>query len=229
MNDAHTSQLGSRRGCTGPRSPRIVLATHNAKKLRELERVLAEHLGDEARGLVVSSADLALPDVVEDGLTFADNAVLKARAAAHHSGLLAVADDSGLIVDVLGAAPGILSARWAGRHGDDTANNALLLAQLADIAPEHRGARFMCAAALAWPDGRAHVEIGEMRGTLLSAPRGAGGFGYDPLFVPEDPSAEGRTCAELTPQEKDQISHRGRALRALVGIVVSALREGPGL
>jgi XTP/dITP diphosphohydrolase len=124
-----------------------------------------------------------------------------------------VADDSGLAVDALNGMPGVLSARWAGRHGDDTANLELLLAQLGDVPDERRGAAFVCAAALVRPDGTEAVEHGEWRGRIVRAPRGAGGFGYDPIFVPD---GESRTSAELTPAEKDAASHRGRAMRALL-------------
>ncbi len=145
-------------------------------------------------------------------MTFAENALLKAQAVAVATGLPAVADDSGLCVDVLGGAPGVFSARWCGRHGDDAANLELLLAQLPDVAPEHRGADFVCAAALALPGGAERVAQGRLDGTLTSAPRGSNGFGYDPIFVPD---GEGRTTAELSAAEKNAISHRGRAFRAL--------------
>lgn len=198
---------------------KIVLASHNAKKLKELREVLAGAIDGFDPALVVSSAELGLTDPVEDGVSFEENALIKARSAARESGLIAIADDSGLAVDILGGSPGIFSARWSGRHGDDAANNALLLAQLADIAPAHRGAQFVCAAAAVIPhsDGgsaREVVELGTMRGALLRAPRGEGGFGYDPLFV-----AEGyeKTSAELTAEEKNAISHRGKAFRALAG------------
>lgn len=196
---------------------KVVLASHNAKKLDELRDVLTSRVPSLAPESIVSSRELGLTEPVEDGITFAANALIKARAAAKESGLIAIADDSGLSVDVLGGAPGIFSARWSGRHGDDAANNALLLAQLADIAPQFRGAKFVCAAALVVPGvARAAaseaIEIGEMHGTLLSAERGTGGFGYDPLFVPEGYTV---TSAELDADEKNAISHRGKAMRAL--------------
>lgn len=199
---------------------RVVLASHNTGKLEELRRILADAVPSLTREQVVSSAGIALPDVVEDQVTFEGNALIKARAAASATGLLAVADDSGLAVDVLGGSPGIFSARWSGRHGDDAANNALLLAQLSDIADPHRGARFVCAAALVSPDGREIVLRGEMTGRLLTTGRGEGGFGYDPLFVPD---GETRTSAELTAAEKDAISHRGKAFRAIAGHVAELL------
>lgn len=204
---------------------KIVLASHNAKKLKELREVLAGAIDGFDPALVVSSAELGLTDPVEDGVSFEENALIKARSAARESGLIAIADDSGLAVDILGGSPGIFSARWSGRHGDDAANNALLLAQLADIAPAHRGAQFVCAAAAFIPHsdgGRARevVELGTMRGALLREPRGEGGFGYDPLFVPEGYE---KTSAELTAEEKNAISHRGKAFRALAGRLASLI------
>ncbi|GAA2713741.1 MULTISPECIES: RdgB/HAM1 family non-canonical purine NTP pyrophosphatase [Streptomyces] len=193
---------------------RLVLATRNAGKITELRAILgAAGLDVE---LVGTDAYPDVPDVKETGVTFAENALLKAHALARATGLPAVADDSGLCVDVLGGAPGILSARWAGRHGDDRANLELLLAQLSDIADEHRGAHFACAAALALPDGTERVVEGRLEGTLRRAPSGSGGFGYDPILQPLDDT---RTCAELTPQEKNAISHRGKAFRGLVPVI----------
>lgn len=204
-----------------PVGARLVLATHNRGKLVELTAILAGIPGlDLGPGAVVCAADLGSPEPVEDGVTFAENSLIKARALAAATGLPAVADDSGLAVDVLGGAPGIFSARWAGRHGDDRANLELLLAQLAEIAPPHRGAAFVCAAALVTPGGAEHVCLGELRGTLLTAPRGAGGFGYDPILVPE---GESKSCAELTSAQKNAISHRGRALRSLAPQIAEAM------
>lgn len=202
-------------------SPRLVLATHNAHKVGELRAILAPVLPELAGDDVVGARDVGAPEPVEDGVTFEANALIKARALAAFTGLPAVADDSGLAVDVLGGAPGIFSARWSGRHGDDAANLALLLAQVSDIAPEHRGARFVCAAALVTPDGFEHVETGALVGTLTYEPRGAGGFGYDPALVP---LGESRTCAELSPDEKNAISHRGQAFRALAPVIARVLR-----
>lgn len=190
---------------------RIVLATRNDHKVGELRGILADILGELDLEIVGLSEFPDAPDVIEDGVTFAENAILKARAAAMATGLPALADDSGLAVDVLGGAPGIFSARWAGRHGDDRANYELLLAQTADVRDEHRGAGFVCAAVLALPDGRVLVEEGQFRGTLARAPRGANGFGYDPILL----LADGRTAAELSPEEKNAMSHRGNAFRAL--------------
>jgi XTP/dITP diphosphohydrolase len=214
-----------------PASARLVLASHNRKKLVELLAILRTQPGLDALAddAVVTAGDLGAPEPVEDGVTFAENALIKARALAAATGLPAVADDSGLSVDVLGGAPGIFSARWAGRHGDDVANLGLLLAQLGDVRDEHRGAAFVCAAALVTPDGREEVALGEMPGVLVREPRGAHGFGYDPILVPaEQPAgpdgAPGRrTSAELTPDEKNAVSHRGKALRALAPAVAAAL------
>lgn len=201
---------------------RLVLATHNAHKLGELRDILCGR--DGVVGLapeeIVSAADLAAPEPVEDGVTFADNALIKARALAGAAGVPVIADDSGLAVDVMGGAPGIFSARWAGRHGDDAGNLDLLLAQLADVRDEHRGARFVCAAALVTPTGEETVQIGEMPGTLLRERRGSGGFGYDPILVPE---GESRSAGELSAAEKNAISHRGKAFRALVPAIAAAL------
>ena len=200
---------------------RVVLATHNRGKLAELRDLLAPALpGADVERLVVDAAAAGAPDVVEDGTTFEANALLKARAATAATGLIAVADDSGLAVDVLGGAPGIFSARWSGRHGDDAANLRLLLAQLSDVPDAHRGAQFVCAAALVTPDGREHVETGTLRGALLREPVGDGGFGYDPVLRPD---GSDRTCAELTRAEKNAISHRGLAMRALLPHLLAAL------
>jgi XTP/dITP diphosphohydrolase len=137
-----------------------------------------------------------------------------------HTGLPTVADDSGLAVDALNGMPGIFSARWAGAHGDDRANLDLVLGQLADVPDDRRGAAFVCAAAYALPDGRSEVVLGELRGTLIRAPRGTNGFGYDPIFVPEGLAV---TSAELSPDDKDAISHRGQAFRALAPLLAAAL------
>ncbi|MEU1375785.1 RdgB/HAM1 family non-canonical purine NTP pyrophosphatase [Streptomyces triculaminicus] len=193
---------------------RLILATRNAHKVTELRAILAGAGLDVE--LVGADAYPEIPDVKETGVTFAENALLKAHALARATGHPAVADDSGLCVDVLNGAPGIFSARWAGRHGDDKANLDLLLAQLSDIADEHRGAHFACAAALALPDGTERVVEGRLQGTLRHEPAGSGGFGYDPVL---QPLGESRTCAQLTAEEKNAISHRGEAFRALVPVV----------
>lgn len=197
---------------------RIVLASRNQGKIAELRRILG--------GLDVVGLDAfpGAPDVPETELTFEDNALLKARAIAAFTGLPAVADDSGLCVDALNGMPGVLSARWSGRFGDaagdrDTANLQLVLDQLADVPDGLRGAAFVCAAALVVPGGAEHCVEGRMRGALVREPRGTGGFGYDPIFVPD---GETRTTAEMSPAEKDAISHRGKAFRALADLVAAA-------
>ncbi|MDI6408288.1 RdgB/HAM1 family non-canonical purine NTP pyrophosphatase [Streptomyces albus] len=200
---------------------RLILATRNAHKVTELEAILAD-AGIDLE-LVGADAYPEVPDVKETGVTFAENALLKAHALAQATKLPAVADDSGLCVDVLGGAPGIFSARWAGRHGDDRANLELLLAQLSDIDTPHRAAHFECAAALTLPDGTERVVAGQLRGTLRHAPAGSGGFGYDPILQPD---GETRTCAELSAEEKNAISHRGKAFRALAPLVREALGLG---
>jgi XTP/dITP diphosphohydrolase len=200
----------------------IVLATRNAKKITELQRIL---LAAGLTDVELAGPELyaALPEIPETGLTFAENALIKARAVAAATGLPAVADDSGLCVEALNGMPGILSARWSGRFGDlpagpgrDVSNLQLVLDQVADVPDEALGANFTCAAALVTPDGSEHVVEGVVTGHLIRAPRGDGGFGYDPIFVPE---GETRTTSELSPQEKDAISHRGRAFRALVPLL----------
>jgi XTP/dITP diphosphohydrolase len=191
---------------------RVVLATRNSGKVAELRRILA--------GLDVDLVGLdAVPEVgeiAETGETFADNALLKARTVAALTGLPAVADDSGLTVAALGGMPGVLSARWSGRHGDDEANLRLVLGQLADVPDERRHAAFVCAAAAALPDGHVRVVEALLEGTLTREPRGTGGFGYDPIFVP---LGDSRTTAEMTAAEKDAISHRGQAFRALAPLL----------
>lgn len=189
---------------------RVLLATRNAGKIEELREILAEaapHIE-----LVGLNAVADYPETPETELTFAGNALLKARDGVEHTGLATIADDSGLAVDALNGMPGVLSARWAGSAKDDAANNALLLDQLADVPDGLRGAKFVCAAAIVWPDGRELVVHGEMHGTVGRAPKGANGFGYDPLFTPE---GFDRTSAELTAAEKNAISHRGKAFREL--------------
>ncbi len=194
---------------------RLILATRNAGKITELHAILAD--AGLTHDLVGADAYPEIPDVKETGVTFAENALLKAHAMARATGLPAVADDSGLAVDVMGGAPGIFSARWSGTHGDDAANLNLLLAQLADIDHPHRTAHFACAAALALPDGTQRVvRQGRCRGTLRHTPAGTNGFGYDPILQPDGHDV---TCAELTPAEKNAISHRGKAFRALVPAV----------
>jgi XTP/dITP diphosphohydrolase len=161
--------------------------------------------------------------VAETGATFAENALLKAHAIASFTHLAAVADDSGLCADALNGMPGVLSARWSGRHGDAAANLRLLLDQLGDTPDSRRGAQFRCAAALVLPGGQEHVSEGVLSGRLIREPRGVNGFGYDPIFVPD---SDQRTTAELSPAEKDAISHRGRALRGLSPVIAALARAG---
>ena len=209
---------------------RLVLATHNQGKLPELTRILsAARVPVELAGL----RDFpGAPDVRETGATFAENALLKAQAIAEFTGLPAVSDDSGLCVDALNGMPGVLSARWSGGHGDDAGNLRLVLGQLGDVPDERRGAHFACSAALALPSGREHVSDGAVHGRLIREPRGANGFGYDPIFVPDlaelaeagldgGPGSVlgGLTTGELEPGIKDQISHRGKALRSLAPVI----------
>src|SRR3954451_20375421 len=199
-------------------STRLLLATRNAGKLAELQRLLETAVpGVEVVGL--RDVD-EYPEAPETGTTFAANALLKAREAVRYTGLPAVADDSGITVDALNGMPGVLSARWSGRHGDDDANTALLLTQLADVPDERRGAAFVSAAALVTPDGAERVVEREWRGRVIREKRGTNGFGYDPVFVPDGLDV---TSAELSPEEKDARSHRGQAFRALVPVVAEAL------
>lgn len=220
---------------------KIVVATHNEGKLVEIRNILTEQLSAAAQGIeLVSAGSLDLADPAETGVTFEENALLKARFVAAATGLPAIADDSGLIVDVMGNAPGILSARWSGTHGDDAANNRLLLAQIEDIPDDDRTARFRCAAALVVPvesdgDGLGEfhetVALGEMPGTILRHSHGTNGFGYDPIFMPDEQpqsaqdSGELLTSAQMTPEQKNAISHRGKALRALVPAVKALLAD----
>ncbi|GAA4906207.1 XTP/dITP diphosphohydrolase [Stackebrandtia albiflava] len=192
---------------------RLLLATRNAKKLVELRRILAESTSVELVGL----DDVPpYPEEPETALTFEGNALAKARDGVRHTGLPCVADDSGLTVDALNGMPGVFSARWSGRHGDDAANLALLLGQLGDVGDEDRGGAFVCAAALVFPDGREHVVRGEVRGRVLREPRGVNGFGYDPVFVPDGFEI---STAEMSADEKDAISHRGKAFRAVAELL----------
>ena len=198
----------------------VVLATRNAAKLRELARILG---AADSGGAQIRLAGLdefpGAPDVPETGATFEENALIKARAIASYTGLPSVADDSGLCVDALSGMPGVLSARWAGGHGDDRANLELVLAQVADVPDTRLGARFVCAAALVVPVGRETVVTGRVEGRLIRSPRGSGGFGYDPIFLPD---GFDQTTAEMTAEAKDAISHRGRAFRALAPFITAA-------
>lgn len=190
---------------------RVVLATHNPHKVDEFQGILERVVPD------IEIVAYDGPEPVEYGVTFAENSLIKARAAAAHTGMIALADDSGICVDVLGGAPGIFSARWAGGR-DAQANLDLLLAQLADIAPEHRAAHFTCTIAVVVPEGlphggEEHLAIGEWPGTLARSESGECGFGYDPIFIPEGYDV---SSAELAPGVKNEISHRARAFAALI-------------
>ena len=190
---------------------RLVLATRNAHKIAELRRILRD--ADLVVELMGADEFPDVADVAETGCTFAENALLKAHGVAEATGLPAVADDSGLCVDALNGMPGILSARWSGRHGDDDANLNLVLDQLSSVPDNRRGAQFVCAAALAFPDGTERVAEGMLAGQLIRERRGEHGFGYDPVFVPHGYTV---TTAEMAPADKDAISHRGQAFRTLV-------------
>jgi XTP/dITP diphosphohydrolase len=193
---------------------RIVLATRNEHKVAEVRRILNE-AGVDAE-LIGTDAYPELPEIAETGTTFAANALIKARAVAEYTGLPAIADDSGLCVDALNGMPGIYSARWSGTHGDDAANLTLLLGQLQGIPDNRRSAHFQCAAAFVTPDGDERICEGTLDGRITQAARGTHGFGYDPIFVP---TGELRTTAEMNAAEKDAISHRGRAFRALAPLL----------
>jgi XTP/dITP diphosphohydrolase len=198
----------------------VLLATRNVKKLAELQRILDGALGPHRIALVGLTDVPEYHEVPETGLTFGENALLKAREGSKQTNLPTIADDSGLAVDALNGMPGVFSARWSGRHGDDRANLELVLAQIVDLRDEHRGAAFVCAAALVLPNGKEHLVDGRQTGRLLRAPRGEGGFGYDPIFLGD---GQDRTNAELSPQEKDAVSHRGKALRALAKVAAKVL------
>ncbi len=192
---------------------RVLLASRNVKKLAELQRILGPHV------TVLGLGDVPPYDEEpETGATFEENATAKAVQAARESGEISLADDSGLVVDALNGMPGVLSARWSGRHGDDLANTALLLAQIADVPDERRGAAFVCALALAVPGDDVRLRRGEWQGRIVREPKGSNGFGYDPVFVPveSDEAGDGRSSAELIPAEKDALSHRGRALALML-------------
>lgn len=194
---------------------KLLVASNNAKKLAELEKILAD-AGIDSVELVPLRDVEPYDEPIEDGRTFADNALIKAHAGARETGLPCIADDSGIAVEELNGMPGVLSARWSGQHGNDEANNELLLAQMAHVPASRRQAAFVSVCALVTPAGQEHVAEGRWSGTLLSTPRGEAGFGYDPLFQPE---GETRTSAEMTPEEKNAASHRGRALAQLVPVI----------
>ncbi|MFB7844699.1 RdgB/HAM1 family non-canonical purine NTP pyrophosphatase [Microbacterium sp. NPDC056052] len=192
---------------------RIVLATHNAHKIAEFGQIVAATRPD------LEVVGYEGPEPVEDGVTFEENALIKARAAAAHTGLAALADDSGIAVDVLGGSPGVFSAYWAGQKKDDVANRELLLDQLRDIADPRRAAHYVSVIALVLPDGREWTVRGEWPGRLAHAAVGDGGFGYDPVFLPEGQTGLERTVGEFTAEEKQAQSHRARAFVALVPLL----------
>ncbi len=191
---------------------RLVLATRNEGKVVELRRILAQHADLAEVSLIGLDSLPQIGEIPETGMTFAENAMLKARTVVERTGWPAIADDSGLTVDALNGMPGIFSARWSGRHGEDEANLDLLLAQLTDVPGRRRGGAFVCAAAAVVPGAGEEVVEGRLTGTILRERRGSGGFGYDPIFLPR---GESRTTAEMPAAEKDAISHRGQAFRAL--------------
>ncbi|HST65169.1 MAG TPA: RdgB/HAM1 family non-canonical purine NTP pyrophosphatase [Mycobacteriales bacterium] len=196
---------------------KLLLATRNGAKLQELRRILEPLVEVDVVGLDDVPAYAEVP---ETGATFEENALIKAREAVARTGLPAVADDSGLTVAALNGMPGVLSARWAGSAASDEANLRLVLEQIADVPDSRRNATFECAAVLVTPAGAEQSVRGTMSGTLLRAPRGTNGFGYDPIFVP---AGDTRTTAEMSPEEKDAISHRGRAFRTLAPLIAATL------
>lgn len=200
---------------------KLLLATRNKGKIEEFRRILEDIAAGQIE-LVGLDQFPNLHDVDETGSTFEENALLKAREMCEASGIPAIADDSGLCVDYLNGDPGIFSARWAGSHGDDKANTAKVLASLADVPDERRGAHFICVAALALPDGRTHVEEGKFDGWILREPIGDQGFGYDPIFCPDGYAI---SSAQMSAEEKDAISHRGKSLRAIAPHVITLLNS----
>ena len=200
----------------------VLLATRNAKKLRELRAILGEHVA------VLGLDDVPeFEELPETGATFEENALIKSEQAARCTGMVSVADDSGLTVDALNGMPGVLSARWSGRHGDDVGNYQLLLGQLGDVPDMRRGAAFVSAVALSRPGAPSKTVRGEWRGRIIREPLGDNGFGYDPIFVPAESDADGsgRSSAQLEPAEKNRLSHRGQALQAILPALTAALNE----
>ena len=202
-------------------SHKLLLATRNKGKIEEFRRILDAVAPGEIE-LVGLDQFPDLHDVIEDGATFQENALKKAREMSLATGIPAIADDSGLSVDALGGDPGIFSARWAGKHGDDAANTAKVLDQLRDVADRDRSAHFTCVAALYLPDGRSHCEEAHFDGWILRAPIGDYGFGYDPIFRPEGFEL---SSAQMSAEEKDAISHRGKSLRAIAPHVITLLKS----
>lgn len=194
-------------------SPRLVVATGNPHKVEEIRSILTPYFSEAILADIAPLGQFTREEPVEDGVTFEANSLIKARAACRLTGLPALADDSGIAVDVLGGAPGVFSARWCGHHGDDRANRELLLAQLADVPDQHRGCAFVACVTLVLPDGREFATEGRVKGHLARQSSGSGGFGYDPIFVPDGFSV---TTAQLSPAEKNALSHRGQAVRLMV-------------
>ena len=196
----------------------VVIATRNSGKLREIQAILAP-LGLK----ILSLRDFPrIPEIIEDGQTFEENAVKKAAAVSRQTGRIAIADDSGLAVDALHGRPGVFSSRYAGEKATDAARYQKLLKEMVEIPPEKRGAAFMCAMAVAAPDGKAETVVGQCRGEIALAPKGSHGFGYDPVFyLPE----RGKTMAELEPEVKNRISHRALALEKLKQLLPKFLKE----
>jgi len=200
-------------------SQRLVLATRNQGKIIELRRIL-DAISQGTIELVSVDQYPEIPDVEETGSTFEENALLKAVAISNATGLPAIADDSGLCVDALGGAPGIFSARYAGKHGDDNANLNKVLVELQGVEDTKRSAHFTCVTALVMPDGRKVTKTGEFHGFIAHVPVGEHGFGYDPIFIPQGSSI---TSAQMSPHEKDLRSHRGISLRAIAPHVIELL------
>lgn len=200
---------------------RLLIATRNKGKIEEFRRILTAIAPGEIE-LVGLDQFPEISDVEETGSTFQENALLKAREYSEATGLPAIADDSGLCIDALGGDPGIYSARWAGNHGDDLANIEKVLASLEEVPDELRRAHFVCAAALVLPDGRSHVVEADFAGSILRKPVGDLGFGYDPIFRPEGLEI---SSAQMSAQEKDEVSHRGKSLRAIAPHVITLLKS----
>jgi len=200
-------------------SHKLVLATRKSGKIIEFLRIL-EDIAPGAVELISVDQFPNLIDVEETGSTFEENSLLKARYTSMATGLPAIADDSGLCIDALGGAPGIFSARWAGKHGDDQANLEKVLEQLKDVPEEKRGAHFLCVASLVLPDGREHVSEGRFDGSILRSAVGTNGFGYDPIFQPNGLAI---SSAQMSAEEKDLVSHRGKSLRLIAPHVIRLL------
>jgi XTP/dITP diphosphohydrolase len=195
--------------------PRLLIATRSEHKLRELRSLLAVRNGE-----LISLDDAGVDgEPVEDGSTFEENAAIKAKAGLEATGLPTVADDSGIEVDALDGGPGVRTRRYAGDHATDEQNNAKLLAELSGLAPERRGARYVCVLALAMPGEPLVFVRGECTGRIATRPRGSRGFGYDPIFEPEGEPVGGRTFGEWTAEEKNEVSHRARAARAMAPLL----------